>query len=192
MPQSSTLQSASSTRSLISLLLNCECSYRAKPTFSPTVRESKSAPPWKTIAIRMRKRLSSLLEISAKSFPSRVIVPLSGFKIRIICFNKTLLPHPERPMITLVSPLPMVKLMPFKTLLELKFLYTFLISINIRRLIQQDRPPHSIKGRVLWKNKIKERCKNTISRNNQNKARHYRYRSCFSYSFSAAFGTHSL
>src|SRR3990167_3805177 len=141
------------------------------------------------MAMRILSLFSSLDEILAMSFPSIIISPLSGLKTPMICFNRTLLPQPERPIITLVSPSAMFRLKPFKILLELKFLYIFLISIIAitvtRRYPRVERYTetrnffrasvtlsmyhHSVPP-WLRKDKVKYRGKHAVSRDNQNKA----------------------
>src|SRR3989338_498276 len=163
------------------------------------------------MAMRILSLFSSLDEILAIFFPSMVISPLSGIKIPIICFNRTLLPQPERPIITLVSPSAMFRLKPFKTLLELKFLYIFLISIIAttvtRRYLQVERYTetrnffrasatlsihhHSVPP-WLRKDKIKYRGEYAVSGDYQNKAGYYRKGGSLAYTLGSAFSAHSL
>src|SRR6266850_5805734 len=81
------------------------CSRSAKPTFSPTVIESKSAPDWKSIPISSRSARSSASSSEATSTPFTRTIPLSGRRSPITCLSSTDLPLPLLPMTTRHSPL---------------------------------------------------------------------------------------
>src|SRR3989338_4274450 len=130
MPFKPTSSSDSSTRSRTARWLKSVCSSSMKPAFSPTVSESNSADPWNSMPMRMRIWFSWRNDKAPMFVPSTSSAPLSGRRMPITCFRNTLLPHPERPITTSVSPFSTVRSIPFRTSLPLKDLTSFLASIT--------------------------------------------------------------
>jgi len=97
--------------------------------FSSTVKESYSAPPWKTIPISCLKSLCSLMSSSVCFLPSKQIIPLSGICNPTKHFKKTVLPEPLWPIIILVTPFSKIVDTPFKTGTPLNSLYKSITSI---------------------------------------------------------------
>mmetsp|Transcript_6433 Transcript_6433/g.24251 ORF Transcript_6433/g.24251 Transcript_6433/m.24251 type:complete len:326 (-) Transcript_6433:19-996(-) len=105
------------------------CSYSLNPTFSPTVRESKSAALWKTIPTLSRGFFSSLSSPSLFS-PRMKTSPESGASRPAMILKMVLLPVPLLPIIPTASPLLILKLAPFSTAFFPKLFVTFLSSIR--------------------------------------------------------------
>lgn len=83
-----------------------------KATFSVTVMESKRAPSWKSMPILRRWGPSWRSESLVISEPSTVMDPAVAGMRPMTSFRKTLLPVPEPPMMTRLSPWWMERLMP--------------------------------------------------------------------------------
>src|SRR5207245_9233782 len=93
--------------------------------FSRTFIESKSAPPWNSIATFLRTGISSSSSYPAISSPSTITRPRSGRWRPMMCRIRTDLPLPLPPRTTMVSPLRMSKVIPSSTLLAPNALCTF-------------------------------------------------------------------
>src|SRR6266850_1745830 len=77
--------------------------------FSPTVMESKSAPCWKTIPIAFRISRSRSASAVTMSSPFTRMIPVSGSQSPRSKRKMVLLPEPEGPRMTRVSPLATLK-----------------------------------------------------------------------------------
>ncbi len=88
------------------------CSRSGSETFSPTLIEPNSAPPWNDIPIIFRRSSSSRSEIVARFLPAIHTSPLATRSRPTSVRNKVLFPDPEPPRITSVSPGCTSKLIP--------------------------------------------------------------------------------
>ncbi len=95
-------------------------SYNLKPTFSPTVSESNSAPSWNTIPVWSRTFSSSSSLIRSICTPCTQMRPESGASNPRISFSTVDLPEPLAPRKILVNPGKILKLMPSSTTLSSK------------------------------------------------------------------------
>ena len=80
------------------------CSRKGKATLSPTVMDVNRAPPWNETPMRLRTSSFSRSLARAISTPNNVTVPPAGRLRPSMCLSKVLLPEPEPPMITRISP----------------------------------------------------------------------------------------
>src|ERR1700740_2542799 len=88
------------------------CSCKGSATFSPTVIDPKSAPPWNDIPIFFNNSSRSPSDMDAKSLFCIQISPELGISSPTKVRSSVLLPDPEPPRITSVSPAGTSKLIP--------------------------------------------------------------------------------
>src|SRR6266849_9539695 len=93
---------------------NFVCSRSGRATFSPTVIEPNRAPPWNDIPIFSRISFISCDEIAAIFFPLSQISPELGLSRPTRVRSSVLLPEPDPPRITRVSPRITSKPMPWR------------------------------------------------------------------------------
>src|SRR5574341_1555673 len=114
---------------LISRSESFVCCLRENPTFSHTLRESKSAAIWNSMPnffrTSFRPNSSSLLI----SWPSTITRPLSGNSSPMMCLISTLLPLPLPPITVMLSPFSTVRFTPRSTARSPKRLCKSMISI---------------------------------------------------------------
>src|SRR6266705_1343931 len=91
------------------------CSRNGKATFSPTVIEPNNAPPWNDMPIFFRISSISSVEIAAIFFPLSQISPELGLSSPTSVRSSVLLPEPDPPRMTKVSPRITSKLMPWRS-----------------------------------------------------------------------------
>src|SRR5437868_2590413 len=80
--------------------------------FSSTFIESKSAPPWKSIARRRRRGASSSSDSGPTDWPKTQTSPSSGLVRPLMCRRVTLFPVPEGPRMQRTSPRRICRLTP--------------------------------------------------------------------------------
>jgi len=114
-PERSTSPSDSATRSRMAGSVMVPLRRRPKATLSRIVIESNSAENWNTYPIVARSAVSSLRGRRETTRPSTSTSPASGSRSPTTCLSATLLPVPEPPMITIVSPSRTVREKPFST-----------------------------------------------------------------------------
>ena len=96
---------------------------------SNRLSEPKRAPSWKRTPSLRRTRMRSRSRIVVISSPSIQTSPRSGFSSPMMCLSSTDLPVPEGPMMALILPFGMSKVMSSSTVCEPKDLVSPLMEM---------------------------------------------------------------